>query len=367
MIDKIEEVETVEIENRQGSEKIAYIAMTQTGKALALILQKQMGKGEIYVPQKLSDEDTLAIEGRLGLFMKQIFEQYDYLICIMAAGIVVRTIAPYVASKFKDPAVIVLDEKGQYVISLLSGHMGGANEMTRKLSQLIQAEPVITTATDVHEKAALDCILKELRAYTKDLRESVKSVNYGLVSGELIGLYIKGGYKVDERGFILLNGLDQQRLKEQLKDMEKVVYISHEAQTDFSHPHLIKVVPRRLVLGVGCRKNTPIKHMLEAFDGFMERQGLDPYSIALIGSIELKKEEIAIKALAEKLEVPFQVVTKEEIIEVEHLFEGSSFVKQNVGVTCVAEPAAYLLGTRQVIASKEKDAGITFALGIAKS
>lgn len=351
----------------EAGKKIAYIAVTETGKALALTLKERMGEGEIYVTQKLTDAQTYSIEGPLGRFMKQLFEQYDYLICIMATGIVVRTIAPYVASKFKDPAVIVLDEKGRYAISLLSGHMGGANEMTRKVSSLIEAQPVITTATDVHKKAALDCILKDLKAHTKDLRERVKAVNYGLVSGQKIGLYIKGGYEVDERGLLRLNGLEKEELEKQLKELDQVIYVSHEAETDFSHPNLIKVVPRRLVLGVGCKKNTKVEHMLEAFERYMARQGLDPYSIALIGSIELKKDEKAIKALAQKLEVPFEVVTKEEIMEVEHLFEGSGFVKRSVGVTSVAEPAAYLLGTGQIIGPKEKDEGITFALGIASS
>ena len=166
------EIET--IEKIETNQKIAYIAVTETGKSLALKLQSLMGEGDIYVTQKLSDHKTYAIEGRLGTFMKELFEKYDYLICIMATGIAVRCIAPYVASKFKDPAVIVLDEKGQHAISLLSGHMGGANEMTRAIAELIKAHPVITTATDVHEKAALDCIVKELRAYTKDLKNRLK-------------------------------------------------------------------------------------------------------------------------------------------------------------------------------------------------
>lgn len=373
MIEQVENIElekVVEIdktEKQQSSRKIAYIAVTETGKALALTLKKLMGEGEVYVTQKLTDAQTYSIEGRLGIFMKQLFEQYDYLICIMATGIVVRSIAPYIASKFQDPGVIVLDERGRYAISLLSGHMGGANEMTRKVSDLIQAEPIITTATDVHEKAALDCILKDLKAYTKDLRENVKAVNYGLISGEQIGLYIKGGYQVDERGLIRLNGLEEENLKKQLGEMDQVIYISHEAQTDFSHPNLIKVVPRRLVLGVGCKKDTPVEHMLEAFEKYMAHQGLDPYSIALVGSIELKKEEKAIQALAKKLEVPFEVVSDQAVAEVEHLFKGSDFVKKNVGVSCVAEPAAYLLGARKVIAPKERYEGITFALGIAGS
>lgn len=408
-------------------DKIAYIAVTKNGKQLALRLKKLVGQGDIYITSKLQGEEiekqetkkvsnklvtdilankkqpqdlledikesirpvyelpkleqediksehnvskpesekTFVIEGSLGTFMKQLFEDYDYLICIMATGIVVRSIAPYVVSKFKDPAVIVMDEKGKHVISLLSGHMGGANEMTRKISTLIKADPVITTATDTNEKAALDCMIKELNAYTENLRESVKAINYGLVNEEKIGLYIQGDYEVDERGFIRLDGLEEETLQGKLKEMERVVYVSHEAGTCICHDKLIKVVPRRFVLGVGCKKHTSTTHMLEAFEFYMKKHGLDPRSISLIGSIELKKDEEAIKALAKQLEVPFEVLSKEAISEVEGLFEGSSFVKKNVGVTCVAEPAAYLLGEREIILPKEKYEGITFALGVA--
>ena len=345
--------------------KIAYIAVTKNGKQLAQRLKKLMGEGDIYTTYKLQDEETFVIEGSLGTFMKRLFEDYDYLVCIMATGIVVRSIAPYVVSKFKDPAVIVLDERGNHAISLLSGHMGGANEMTRKISTLIKAQPVITTATDTNEKAALDCMIKKLNAYTENLRESVKAVNYGLVNEEKIGLYIQGDYEVDERGFIRLDGLDEEALQRKLSEMERVVYVSHEAGICICHDRLIKVVPRRFVLGVGCKKQISTTHMLEAFEAYMKKHGLDPHSIALIGSIELKKDEEAIKALAQHLEVPFEVLSKEAIAKVEELFEGSRFVKQNIGVACVAEPAAYLLGNREVILAKEKYEGITFALGVA--
>lgn len=357
-------------------DKIAYIAVTRNGKQLAQKLKGLMGQGDIYITSKLQDEntrkhpqdlleETFVIEGSLGTFMKQLFEDYEYLICIMATGIVVRSIAPYVVSKFKDPAVIVMDEKGTHVISLLSGHMGGANEMTRKISALIKADPVITTATDTNEKAALDCMIKELNAYTENLRESVKAVNYSLVNEEKIGLYIQGDYKVDERGFIRLDGLEEETLQRKLSEMDWVVYISHEAGTCICHDRLIKVVPRRFVLGIGCKKHTSTTHMLEAFESYMKKHKLDMHSIARIGSIELKKDEEAIKALAKQLEVPFEVLSKETILEVEGLFEGSNFVKQNIGVTCVAEPAAYLLGAGKVILPKEKYEGITFALGVA--
>lgn len=403
-------------------DRIAYIAVTKKGTVLAGKLKRLMGIGDIYTTAKvkvlleelesevspegkaeellikmddhhtevstedknsrqievspqdensrqaeLSPQEVNVIEGTLGTFTKELFASYDFLVFIMATGIVVRVIAPYVASKFQDPAVIVLDECGENVISLLSGHMGGANEMTRKISSLLEAHPVITTATDVNHKAALDCLVKELDAYVENMREVVKRVNYSLVQGETVGLYIEGSYQVDERGFTRLDILNEQELKEQLSQMEEVIYISHEYSCRLDglveSEKLIKVIPRRFVIGIGCKKDTSVEHMQNSFMSFMSKHQIHPRSIKQIGSIELKKDEAAIKALASKLEIPFKVFTKEELAEVEHLFEGSAFVKKTIGVSCVAEPSAYLLGAQKVLVSKEKYNGITFALG----
>lgn len=371
--------------------KIAYIALTERGKSLAFKLRNLVGRGHIYLSEKLlestyieeeykskafhtnqmtdkKEQGVYLIEGGLKTFMGQLFKSYDYIICIMAAGIVVRSIAPYIESKFSDPAILVLDEKGKNVISLLSGHMGGANEMTRWISRLLKANPVITTATDVNEKAALDEIIKQLDAYVENMREAVMHINAALVNGDKVGLYIDGNYEVDTRGFINLNQQEGCHLeKESILDW--VVYIGTKAHDEFiSRPLLnqskiIKVIPRSYVLGMGCKKHTDSQHMQSAFEQFCYTYNIDEHAIKEIGSIELKKDEQAMKDLATYLDVPFKVFTKDEIAKVEDLFEGSSFVKQNVGVSCVAEPSAYLLGKGEVVVRKEKYDGITFSLG----
>ena len=107
----------------------------------------------------------------------------------MACGIVVRTIAPLIENKFSDPAILVSDEKGKNIISLLSGHMGGANEMTLYISNLLNSNPVITTATDVNDKSSLDMIAKKLNAHIYDFRNKVLKINSMLVNDEVVNLF----------------------------------------------------------------------------------------------------------------------------------------------------------------------------------
>lgn len=344
--------------------KIAYLAVTSQGRQLAQKLQALLEGGDLYTTAKLQTEDTLVLEGGVKAYMATLFESYDYIICIMATGIVVRSIAPYVNNKLLDPAVIVLDERAQNVISLLSGHMGGGNEMTKRISQLLKAHPVITTATDVNGKAALDNIAKHLNAYIPNFRDTVKDINYRLVQNEAVGLYIDGDYEVDERGFIKIQSeLQPAVLEKQLKTFSAVVYITQKQKLSFQHPNLIKVVPRDLTLGMGCKKHTEVGHMLTSFKAYMAQHDLDEHAICKVGSIELKKDEVAMQALASYLEVPFEVFTKEEIIKVEALFPKSEFVKKNVGVYSVAEPVAYLMSHKTLMINREKYEGITFALG----
>ena len=387
--------------------KIALIAITPNGVKLAEKLQKKLASGDLYVSPKLienkNDSESNSIENQdcpesqtqetaiysitpsLSVLTEELFKNYDILIFIMATGIVVRTIAPYLKDKFSDPGVLVLDELGQNIISLLSGHMGGANEMTLRVSKLLGANPVITTSTDVNDKAALDNIAKVLDASITDFREAVKEINYSLVQGKKIGLYQEYDYKIDTRGFIILKSLEnlikQEDLdnqgnlvneecldnKEDLGKFEKIVCITYKKKLEIETDKIIKVIPKDLVLGIGCRKDTPIELLEKSFDSFLEAYNIDYRAIKCLGSVEVKVHEEAIIALAKKLAVPFKTVTREEIATVDNLFERSEFVKKNIGVYSVAEPAAYLLSGGNLWIGKHKYQGITFAIGRIKA
>ena len=186
--------------------KIAILSITNGGREKALEIKNHLKNTDAFFIKKDNDyknEQIIVVNKSLKEFVSEIFDKYDYLIFIMATGIVVRTIAPLVVSKFSDPAILVMDEKGHNIISLLSGHMGGANEMTLYISNLINSNPVITTATDVNKKSSLDMIAKSLNAHIDNFRDNVLKVNSMIVNNEEVHIYIDGNYKINYQGFTL--------------------------------------------------------------------------------------------------------------------------------------------------------------------
>ena len=343
--------------------KIAILSITQNGKSLGLNIKNNIKNADLYfIKRDIVENETnvIHINKRLKDFVPEIFNQYDYIIFIMATGIVIRTIAPLVVSKFSDPAILVTDEKGKNIISLLSGHMGGANEMTLYISDLINSNPVITTATDVNEKSSLDMIAKKLNAHIDNFRDNVLKINSMIVNNEKVGLFVDGNYLVDTRGFVL----DE---KNTLKDIDNIVVISNkvsiDTNLDFSNKNIIKVVPKDIVIGIGCRRDTDSEYMKDSLVNFLEQQNIDINAIKEIGSIDVKKDEKAILNLSKYLRVPFKIFTKEEISQVDYLYDKSEWVKKSVGVYSVAEPVAHLLSNGNLIVKKHKYKGITFSIG----
>lgn len=345
--------------------KIALVAITENGMNLAIDIRNLLGEGNIYLSERLKNEniiniETNVIEGRLSNFTKKLFNQYEVIIFIMATGIVVRSISEHIKSKFEDPAILVIDEKGKNVISLLSGHMGGANEMTRYISRLINANPVITTATDINDKNSLDMIAKKLNAHIDDFRNNVKEINYSLVNDKSIGICIDGDYEVDTRGFITIKNIN---IFHKIDKLDKIIYITNKKDTEFKSQKIIKVVPKDIIIGMGCRRNTSTDEIREAMEDFLNIYNIDIKSIAKIGSVDIKSDEKGIIELAKSLKVPFETVEISKIKEIEHKFDKSEFVKKSIGVYSVAEPVAYILSNENLIVNKHKYKGITFSMG----
>lgn len=371
---------------------IAILCITTNGRSLACKIKRLLNDGDIYfinnkkddnskeikeVISKSKEDDTemYIVRKRLKFFVEDIFDKYEYIVFIMATGIVVRTIAPLVTSKFSDPAILVTDEKGTNIISLLSGHMGGANEMTLYISELLKSNPVITTATDTNKKSSLDIIAKKLNAHIDNFRDSVLLVNSMLVNGESVGLYLDGEYEsVDTRGFTIIS--NKKSINEHLQDgielskinSKTIVVISNKRNLQIEE-HLkgnykiIKVIPKDIVFGIGCRRDTDSLLLQESLNDFIHKNNIDINSIKEIGSIDVKKDEKAIIDLSNALNVPFKVFTKEEISKIDYLFEKSEWVKKSVGVYSVAEPIAYILSDGNIIIEKNKYKGITFSVG----
>lgn len=352
-------------------DKLAIVCITVNGKSLALKINKLMPDSHVYLVRNkknnltndINNKNVFLIEKKVSELVGDLFSKYQYILFIMATGIVVRTISPYIVSKFSDPAIMVADEKGDNIISLLSGHMGGANEMTNYISKLIGANPVITTSTDVNKKSSLDMISKKLNAYIEDFRDNVKDVNSMLVNSQEVGIYIDGDYDIDIRGFKQITNLYE------TIDIDKIVIISNKNKIDdinlsnLDKSKFIRVIPRDIVLGIGCRRNTDSNLLANSLKNFLDKNNIDINSVKKIGSIDVKKDEKAIINLSKSLNIEFITFSKEEISMVDYLYDRSEFVKENVGVYSVAEPVAHILSDGNLIVEKHKYKGITFSVG----
>ena len=278
---------------------------------------------------------------RLAPQVAAAFRQYDALIFIMATGIAVRMIAGSLKSKLEDPAVLVLDEEAQHVISLLSGHIGGANELTRELAASLGADPVITTATDVQKKLAVDVAAARL-ALRPSPKEQIKRFNSAVLDDESIR------YVIDE------NLARASFYKKRLDDMgltalfgrglppEEGLTAFITADESVRREDVICLVPRRLVAGIGCRRGTEMSEIRAALEAALTRIGRSIADVSLLASTEVKADEAGLLALSAELKRDIRFHSNEkmqETIDAYGLSE-SPFVKRNIGIGNVAEAAA---------------------------
>ncbi|MBV8042415.1 cobalt-precorrin 5A hydrolase [Pluralibacter sp.] len=348
--------------NTVRPDAIALFCLTPGGVRLAKRLAAMLPL-TCFTSEKLLEDGFMPFDGGFTRTARDAFASYSALIFIGATGIAVRVLAPLINDKCSDPAVVVIDERGQHVISLLSGHAGGANALTRFLAGMLGADPVITTATDVNEMAALDTLAFQLNARMNDFRAAVKSVNQMLVSDQRVGLWWDAGLDddvshCDRRGFITVTDLQQ------LPELDALVCITLRNELpDIPVPHW-KLVPQRVVAGIGCRRDTPFPLLTALLTRQFEAQQFDPLALKAIGSVSLKKDEAGLIQLASCWRVPFETFTADVLREHEHRFPASSFVRQTVGVGSVSGPAAWLLSDGQLLGETLREQGVTITLGV---
>lgn len=306
---------------------IHVVGFTDNGANLAKLISDSL-KGKAWAPHKYLKKDMEAIES-LGEWTKLHFNNADALIFISACGIAVRAIAPHIKNKTEDPAVIVLDDSGHNVISLLSGHLGGANDLARKIALITGGNAIITTATDVHGITAVDEWAVKNNCNIENI-VAAKNVSAELLSGQSVGVAVT----------------------EQLQPTP--------------WPVTLWLRPKNLVLGIGCKKNTNPKFLKEAAEHFLIEAGVSISSLYAVASIDLKKEEEAIIQFAKNYNIPFITYTAEELKQLKGTFTASSKVKQVTGVDNVCERAAVLKAEGPLLRSKTVYKGITFAVARCK-
>lgn len=329
---------------------IALISLSKQGNALSAKLSRMVENTVCYTLPKWNLAGFSPIQGKLKDFCGEIFSQYDSIVFIMASGIVVRSIAPWVKDKRTDPAVVVIDDKGKNVISLLSGHLGGANALSTKIAGLISAHPVITTASDVNNLPSVDMMAKS-KGLVIDSMEDAKTITAMIVNSENVEL-------VDDFG--IFNG---SIMPIPDGDCKGKVIVSNKNTIQEDKP-FVKLLPQNIVLGIGCKKDTEPTQLMSLIDDTCSRFNIDKRSIKTIASIKIKESEEAILQAAENLNCQLKFLSAETLQTVDKHFQGSAFVLSKVGVASVSTTSAYIAGNEsgKFIIKKDIRDGMTISV-----
>lgn len=290
------------------------------------------------------------------------------IVFIGACGIAVRAIAPFVKDKLWDSPVLVLDERGRYVIPILSGHVGGANELAELIAERIGANAVITTATDINGKFAVDLFARK-NALTILNKEGIAGVSAKVLRGEKVTFSIEGnGESVQD---------DENPIPKEIewieyppkKKVDMMISTVTESSAGVENGSLEKqavlwLKPKEYVIGIGCKRGKTEEEIADFIQKNLTKAGLRVSDVAAIASIDWKKKEEGICQWAETQRIQFQTFSEGELWAVEGSFHGSAFVEQIVGVDNVCERAALAAcGTEgKLVLQKQAENGMTLAV-----
>ena len=334
-----------------------------------------------YVPRRFwkpewEAEGILPQDRSLSEWTGSMFGQKRALVFIGAAGIAVRAIAPFVRDKMTDPPVVAADEAGHFCIPLLSGHVGGANELAERMAGWLQGIPVITTATDVNGVFAVDVFAARSGLCITDRKEA-KEISAWLLDGGKVGFFCDA----ECHGAESASGAGSWR--NWISDRETGIFgegakgicrhnicmnsvCRHNIWITFRNserPSFLRLVPKMVVVGVGCRKGTPPdvleRRVLEA----LEDSGIDPAAVKALSTIDIKAKEAAVSQLAGRYGWELRTFTSGELLAVEGEFEESEFVRSTVGVGNVCERSC-TAGGGILLIHKRAGEGVTVAAAI---
>jgi cobalt-precorrin 5A hydrolase len=308
------------------------------------------GSCAAYTVERLAGEEFSPIPKPSSEFFGERFSEDGALIFVCSCGIAVRSIAPHIRSKTEDPAVIVVDETGRFAISLLSGHIGGANALAESIAAKIGAVPVITTATDANGRFSVDTWAKANGFAISDMGMA-KAVSAAILEGDVP---VRSDFPVSGK---LPEGLKAGR-------GETGVYLTYTKDEPF--PNTLRLIPKCLCLGLGCRRGITAEAIKNAVDSVLSEYGIDPAAIKRAASIDIKKDEAGLLEYCREAGLEIEFYSAERLNGVRDSVSSSDFVKTVTGVDCVCERAA-LIGADELIVKKTAHDGVTVALALDKT
>ncbi|MHB0870432.1 MAG: cobalt-precorrin 5A hydrolase [Chloroflexota bacterium] len=350
--------------------KTALVAVSYPGGELAHRLQQGLHESALFLPERFSPADGTSVHhwrGRLGDLIEGLFKEYHGIVLFGALGMAVRLIAPLARDKRTDPAVVVVDDAGRFAVSLLSGHLGGANALARRVAELLGAQPVITTGSEALGTLAVDLLGREF-GWRLERWENVTRVSAAVVNGEPVALLQEAGeLHWWPREKALPPNLIPCSTPEELaaSACRAALIISDRtlAEGGDALPPAVVYRPRSLVAGIGCNRGASAEEIEATVMMALHEHGLAPASLRKLATVDLKRNEEGLCQWAEKMEIPIEFFTTAELAGVQGLPSPSAVVHRWMGIRGVCEPAALLSsGARELLVPKVKSANVTVAI-----
>ncbi len=348
-------------------------AVTEKGMHLAGKIQEALKGSVLCLPDRLREKRDLPCRYFTSLKdeVASAFQSYNGLIFIMASGIVVRSIAPLLKGKDKDPAVLVLDEKGEYVISLLSGHLGGANRLAERVARLIGGRPVITTGTDVNNLPCIEEIASRINCAIEDIGR-IRLVNSAILNGRRVVFIDEAPVRLNNirdflKGFSgdyrFLPSLSQNKRQE-----EEVVVLITERIVPHTSSNCFLLRPKEIVVGIGCKRGVSCKEVEEACFETLKRYGVSPLSVKNLATVDIKMDEKGLNDFAAKYGLKIDFYSRDELESMPLPSGVSERVLDKIGVGGICEPASLKsAGVNDIWVEKQKLGRVTIAMAKASS
>lgn len=335
-------------------------ALTPQAVHVAGRLMGKMDCGQLFTGPSIANPPSGTVKFKsLSKSVECEFYNFSSHIFIMAAGIVIRVIAPLVKNKLIDPAVIIVDDHGRFAVSLLSGHLGGANELAEKVAEHLNAVPVITTATDINHVPSIDLLAKEHGLLIEN-PEAIKRVNMAFLKGLKVGFH--------DPMKILIKELHGWTDTDKANDVDPQAGVYVDYRINQLSDHILVLRPKLLAVGIGCNRNTDIAEIVESVRDVFFKFKLSINSIESIATIDAKDDEPGILKLARLLGVPVKFFSRDDLERAGKVPTPSEVVKKHMGVASICEAAAILSSNQgKLLVPKQVMKNVTIAVGIGYS
>lgn len=334
-----------------GIRRVLLITCSVRGYATMQKLAKKLENisgAEIITKVKCEALPEVSMKETVKACVDAYFGQVDAIVFVTASGIAVRSVAEHLTHKSKDPAIVCMDELGKHVISLVSGHAGGANALTQMLADVMWATPVITTATDVEGRFSIDDYAREHNLVVTDW-EKAKAISAEVLTtgaepvwmdeAEVLQEEEKNACEIrKEQKSTGIDGCENEINVQELQiGSHQVIITPQDGSVDVQ---TLQLIPRCIVAGVGCKKGTPVDKIEHAVQDAFAKAGLRMEALCAVVSIDLKKEEAGLLEFCETRNVPFETYAAEELQAVPGTYSASEFVSGVTGVDNVCERSA---------------------------